>query len=292
MKTVLVTGATGKQGGAVARLLLEKGHSVRALVRDPRSPGALELHRLGAGLVEGSLENQRQLDAAAAGTDAVFAVTTPFEHGMEAEVQQGKALAEAAKSAGAHLVFTSVIFADRRTGIPHFETKWEIEQYIASLAIPHTILRPAYFMENLLSPMVMAALQHHHVIALPLSPDVPMMQVATADIAAMAVLAMENPDRIRGTREIAGDRLTGQESADILSRVTGRPIGYMAVPIDAIRSQSEDLAIMFEYFEHKRPQIDIGALHSEFPEVRWHTFEAWARKQDWSVLEQGAMALD
>jgi uncharacterized protein YbjT (DUF2867 family) len=288
MKTILVTGATGKQGGATARLLLEKGHSVRALVRDPESPAALDLRRRGAVLIEGSLENRAQVEAAANGANTVFAVTTPFEQGMTAEVEQGKALADAAKKAGAHLVFTSVIWADRRTGIPHFESKWEIEQYIGGLGIRHSILRPSYFMENLLSPMMMPALQHHSVIAVPLSPEVPLMQIAIADIGAMAVLAIEHPERVGGAREIAGDRLSGRESAEILSRVTGRSIGYMHVPIEAVRTQSDDIAIMFEYFERNQPTVDVAALRNDFPEVGWHTFEAWARKQDWSMLQRSA----
>jgi uncharacterized protein YbjT (DUF2867 family) len=282
-RTVLVTGATGKQGGAVARLLLERGHTVRALTRNSGSDAARQLIAAGAQVTQGNLENRTDLERAAAGADAIFAMSTPFEAGMQAEVAQGKSIADAAKSAGAHLVYTSVAWADRATGIPHFESKWEVEQYIQSLGIPHAVLAPVYFMENLTTLMA-EPLKRHNLIAVPLSPQVRQMQIAVSDIAAMAALVIEQPERLQGRRDIAGDALTGEESANILSTITGRQIKYGPVPIEAVRAQSEDLALMFEYFERETPSVDLEALRRDFPEAGWHTFEQWARAQNWSGL--------
>src|SRR5688500_14947318 len=108
---VFVCGATGQQGGAVARLLLSRGHHVRALVRNAESPAAQGIRSAGAELVSGSMDDGAGLVRAMDGVDAVFAVTTPFEAGMDAEVRQGKNLANAARQTGARIVFTSVAWA-------------------------------------------------------------------------------------------------------------------------------------------------------------------------------------
>jgi uncharacterized protein YbjT (DUF2867 family) len=247
----------------------------------------MQLATLGVQVHEGDLASSSDMAKAAEGADAIFAMSTPFEAGIEAEIVQGRAIADAAKSAGAHLVYTSVAWADRGTGIPHFESKWQVEQYIHSLGTPHAILGPVYFMENLTTQMA-EPLRLHSVIAVPLPPQVRQMQIAIADIASMAALLIEQPDRLRGRRDIAGDSLTGEDSARILSAVTGQEIRYLPVPIEAVRSQSEDLALMFEYFARHHLSIDLTALRRDFPEVGWHTFEQWARAQDWRGLVQRA----
>lgn len=107
--TVLVTGATGKQGGNVARQLLSKGHQVRGLTRNPDSPAAVELQRLGAEIVTGNLEDRASLEQAAQGVDAIFSMSTPFESDIETEIRQGKNVADAAKTVGVpYLVYSSV----------------------------------------------------------------------------------------------------------------------------------------------------------------------------------------
>ena len=126
---VLVGGATGQQGGAVARILLKRGHSVKALTRTPESEAAVRLGESGAELVQGSFDDRDSLEQAMRGVDAVYTMSTPFEAGLEAETRQGIMVADAAFSAGvAHFVFSSVGSADQKTGIPHFETKYRVEQ--------------------------------------------------------------------------------------------------------------------------------------------------------------------
>src|SRR5258708_19223545 len=147
--TVVVTGSTGKQGGAVARGLLERGHKVRAVTRDPNSSQAKSLANAGATLVAASLEDTAAITQALEGATSLFAMTTPFGGGTDAETRQGVAAADAAEAAGVHLVFTSVGSANRETGIPHFDSKYEVEKHIAKVGVRATILAPVFFMENL-----------------------------------------------------------------------------------------------------------------------------------------------
>jgi uncharacterized protein YbjT (DUF2867 family) len=290
-KRVLVTGATGQQGGAVARLLLSRGHHVRSLVRKPDSTAAEALRAAGAELVTGAMDDRAAIDRAVSGMDSVFLVTTPFEAGMDAEVRQGTVVADAAHQAGAHLVFTSVAWAWANTGIPHFDSKWKVEQHIVGLGMAASVLGPVYFMENAIASWSLDALRQG-LMAVPLTEGVRTPQIAVDTIAEFAVLAIEHPERLRGKRiDIASDTVTGPEAAAAVSRASGKAVRYHAVPLEAVRAQSEDLGLMFEYFETKQPQIDVEALRREYPEVRWRTYEEWANAQDWSrILGQSAKA--
>src|SRR5476649_2133499 len=147
--TVVVMGSTGNQGGAVARWLLARGHKVRAVTRDPNSSQAKSLASAGATLVAASLEDTAAITKALEGATSLFAMTTPSGGGTDGEIRQGVAAADAAKAAGVHLVFTSVGSANRETGIPHFDSKYEVEKHIAKVRVRATILAPVYFMENL-----------------------------------------------------------------------------------------------------------------------------------------------
>jgi uncharacterized protein YbjT (DUF2867 family) len=283
--TVVVTGATGKQGGAVARCLLERGHAVRGVTRKPESVQARELVRAGATLVTASLEDTAALTKALDGATSLFAMTTPFEGA--AETRQGVSAADAAKVAGVHLVFTSVGSANRQTGIPHFESKYEVEKHIARIGARATILAPVYFMENLYYGKEQLA---KGVYAAALPPARKLAQVAVADIGAVAVRVLEDADRFAGKRfDLASDELTGNEVVAILSRVTGRPFAYFQVPLDVVRQRmGEDGARMNEWFDRVGYTVDRAALRREFPDVAFHDFESWAKAQDWKALLQSA----
>jgi uncharacterized protein YbjT (DUF2867 family) len=272
--TILVTGATGRQGGALARLLLAKGHRVRALTRKADSPAASELRGRGADLTVGDFDDRASLERAMRGVDAVYLMATPFGAGIDAEVRQGKAAADVAADSGVrHLVYSSVSDADRQTGIPHFDSKYAIERHIQRLGIPYTIIAPAYFMENLDLRGVGAGR-----LALPLPASRPLQQTAVADIAGFAALVLESREPFLGKRlDIASDELTGRAMAEILSRVTGHTVEFLEVPVETVRARSEDLALMFEWFDRVGYSADIPALRREYPDVGWHSFEAWAR---------------
>jgi len=147
-KVIAVTGATGQQGGVVARRLLAEGWKVRALTRHADKPAAQELASLGADILPNDMENRSELDAAFKGAYGVFSVQNFWLPGVgyEGEIRQGKNVADAAKAVGVeHLVYSSVGAAHRGMGQKHFDSKWIIEQYIHSLDIPYTIFRPAAF---------------------------------------------------------------------------------------------------------------------------------------------------
>lgn len=284
--TVLVTGATGKQGGNVAHQLLAKGHKVRALTRRPDSAAARQLQELGAELAIGNLEDRAALEKAMQGVEAVFSMSTAFESDAETEIRQGKTVADAVKAVGVpHLVYSSVADGDRSTGVPHFDSKWEVEQYIRSLLIPHSIVAPAGFMENTIAQWAIEGLKQGKYSPGTKPSKSPMIQIAAEDIASFAVLMLEHRDRFCGLRvKIAADERPGYECAEILSRVTGKKIEYVPIPREFAQQQSEDFQIMWRWDEQVGTQIDIPALHQEYPEMRWHSFDEWAKKQDWSFL--------
>jgi uncharacterized protein YbjT (DUF2867 family) len=280
--TVAVTGATGKQGGAVARDLLARGHKVRAITRDPNSAQAKSLASAGASLVTASLDDTAAIRKALEGATSLFAMTTPFG-GTDAEIRQGVAAANAAKATGVHLVFTSVGSANRNTGVPHFDSKYEVEKHIAKVGVRATILAPVAFMENL---YFIKDQLTKGIYASALAPTRALAQVAVPDIGAVAVRVLEEPARFTGKRfDLAGDELSGNDAMNILSRVAGRSFTYFQVPLDVVRQgMGEDAVKMYEWFDHVGFSVDRAALRREFPDLAFQNFEAWARKQDWSVL--------
>ena len=283
---VLVIGATGQQGGSVARLLISRGHRVRAFTRRGDSAAARQLQELGAELAVGNNEERESVTQAAQGMDAVYAMTSFFESGTEAEVRQGEQIADAVKAAGVgHLVFMSVGSADRSTDIPHFESKHRIEQHIESLGIPNTIVAPVFFSENLFSPWTLPGLVRG-TLALPMPPDRPLQQVSVGDISSFVALVLENPSRFLGRRiDIASDELSGRQAAEIMSNTTGRIIDYAQIPIGKVYEMSEDMARMYEWFNDVGYSADVAALRRDYPETGWRSFEQWGSVQDWSVLD-------
>ena len=284
---VVVAGGTGKQGGAVVKSLLERGHKVRSITRSTDSAKAKGLADAGVTLVCASLEDTTALTKALEGATSLFAMTTPYEAGADAETRQGVCAADAAKAAGVHLVFTSAGSANRQTGIPHFESKRKVEDHIAKIGVRATVLAPVYFMENLYFGNEQLA---KGVYATPLPPTRRLAQVAVADIGAVAVRLLEDPGRFVGKRfDLGGDELTGDDVVAILSRVTGRPFTYFQVPLDVIRQRmGEDGAKMYEWFDRVGYTVDRAALSREFPDVAFHDFESWAKAQDWNTLLQTA----
>lgn len=276
---VLVTGATGTQGGAVARALLANGHPVRVLTRDPGKEPAKRLADLGAEVVAGDFDDAESLRRAATGTSAVFAMGTPFEAGAEAETRQGLALIDAAHQAGTgHLIYTSVASALDGTGIPHFESKAVVERHLAATGIPSTVVAPVAFIEAVLAPWAAPSLadgQYPSVLA----GDIPLQQVAIADLAAFVALIVEQPARFVGQRiELASVEPTGDQVVRALGRTLGRELVLTEIPVDR---SNHDLYAMVEFFRSGGYQVDIAALHAAYPEIGWHDLDTWLAEQDW-----------
>ena len=287
-RLILVSGATGQQGGAVARHLLREGVRVRALTRDSDQEAARALTDAGAEVVEGSFDDRASLDRALGGAYGAFSVQNFWTAGgPDGEVRQGTAFADAANDAGVeHFVYSSVGGAEKDTDIPHFDSKWQIEEHIRSLGLPATILRPVYFMENW-SQFTGDAIREGQ-LPQPLSPDTSLQQVAVEDIGAFAALAFSNPDDWIGRAvELAGDELTMTETAAVFSRVLGRDVEHVQVPWDAFEEQAgEEMTVMYRWFEDVGYDADIAALREAHPGLQ--RFEPFLHEHGWG--ETGADA--
>ncbi|MEU0568302.1 NmrA/HSCARG family protein [Nonomuraea sp. NPDC005983] len=261
---ILVTGVTGRQGGATAVQLLANGWPVRALVRDPHAPSARALKERGAELRVGDLDDPGSLAAAAAGAHGIFGVT-PDDHDLDREVRRGRNLADAGAAAGiSHFVFASVGGADRGTGIPYWESKWQIEQHIRALGLPATILRPVRFMENHTIPglplggIVDGELRHLF------DPETPVQLIAVTDIGAFAHLAFAHPqDHVGQAIEIAGDELTPSRTVELISRSLGREITYRQVSVDGAGLGPDAQRVFTD--ERGLWRADIAALRERHP---------------------------
>ncbi len=277
-KTILITGATGKQGGATLRHLAKRGgFKLRAMTRKPDGAPAKALAALGAEVVAGDLDDAASLERAVKGAWGVFAVQNTWEAGVEGEEEQGKRLAKVAKDAGVqHFVYTSVGSANRKTGIPHFENKARVEETVKKLGFPsHVILRPVFFMENLPSPWFL----NGDKLTTALKPETKLQMVAVDDIGKFSAAAFAEADKFKGAEiEYAGDAVTMDEAAAAVSELTGKTVTYQPIPIAAVRSNSDDFAKMLEWFDAVGYGADIPALEARWG-IRPITLRQWVRTQ-------------
>lgn len=282
---ILVTGATGHQGGTVLRHLKARGHRLRALVRDRNKPAAKALQKLGVEVFQGSFEDAQAIEQAAHFVDGAFLMGTAFEKGADGERQQGIAAIDALRAADVpYIVYSSVASASQHTGIPHFDSKFAVEHHLRSSGTPFAIVAPVAFMDNAIAPFSLPGLRQGQIGA-GLPPEKPLQMVALDDLGAFDAFVLENPPKFRGQRiEIASDELTGPQQAEVLSRRTGHSIQYRQVPLDALRQRSVDLALMSEWLSQHGYTVDIERLRRDYPDIGWHRFEEWAAEQDWPRL--------
>ncbi|WP_226005884.1 NmrA/HSCARG family protein [Natrinema salinisoli] len=267
MTSVLVTGATGNQGGAVVAHLLESDadFDVYGLTRDASGDRARELAEQGVTMVEGDMNDKESLAPHVADVDAVFAVTNFWTQGYDAQVQQGKNVAEVAAEEGVdQFVLSGVGSHERDTGIPHFDSAWEIDQHAQGLDLPLTVLQPVFFFQNF--EAFAEDVVEDGQIALPLEEGVSLQMIDVDDVGRAAAVAFEHPDEFVGERvELAGDELTLAETAEVLSTVTGREVDPVHVPIeDAYDSFGEEFTVMCEWFNEVGYDADIGELEDRF----------------------------
>ncbi len=282
-RKVLVTGATGRQGGAVVRHMLPKGWKLRALTRDPGSHAARALTQKGVEVVQGDLEDAASIARAAAGVYGIYSVQDFWAVGAKREVQQGKNVADAAKKADVkHFAYSSVGGAERNTGIPHWESKWEVEKHIRTLGLPATVIRPAAFMEMYYVDQVEIGILKGK-FADPIRADKPYQTIATDDIGAFVALAFERPAEFIGKElEIAGSELTNSEAAQVFSCVLGKPVKFQKLPLPLVRLiLGKEFYLMFRWFNEAGFKADIPGLGRAYPEIHLHTLEEWLRKEGW-----------
>ncbi len=283
-KIIAVAGATGQQGGKVAKRLLAQGWKVRALTRDVNKPVAQKLAAAGAEIVAGDMDNRAELDAAFKGVYGVFSVQNFWlpTVGYDGEIRQGKSVADAARAADVkHLVYSSVGAAHRGMGQKHFESKWQIEQHVQALGLPYTILRPVAFMDNY--NWQRPAISNGTFSGFGLRPDKTIQLIAVEDIGAIAALVFENPSAYLGrTLELAGDELTETQIAATLAKVIGRPVQLAAPQMPEGAVPTPEQIAMFTFFNGQGYAADIPALRQLYPDL--YTFEQWLRFTGWADL--------
>jgi uncharacterized protein YbjT (DUF2867 family) len=282
---ILVLGATGGQGGAVTAALLARQARVRAMVRRLGEPSVQRLMERGVEVVVGSFDDRAALGAAMKGAAAVFALTTPFEAGVDAEAAQGRAIVAAADDTRVpHLVFSSVAGADQHTGVPHFDSKAIIEKDVAASGLPYTITAPTYFFDNALggegADRIAAG-----IIDLPLPPDRPLQQLARPDMGAFAAKVLLDPKPYVGRRiELASDAVTPAQMAEALSTALGRPVRHEQTPLESIHNP--DMLAMWRFLNGPGYRVDIDALRTANPDIAWTSFVDWAQH----TFESGSRA--
>ncbi len=276
-KKILITGVTGSQGGSLAAALEGSDFQLQGMTRKPDSPAAQALREKGVTIVQGDLDDAASLKKALTGAWGVYAVQNTWEAGVEQEEEQGKRFATLAREAGVqHFVYGSVGSAHRATGVPHFDNKWRVEETVRGLGFPsHVIVRPVFYMENLLSPWFL----NGDTIYTALKPDTVLQMIAVQDIGKYSARAFTEADRLNGRAiDVAGDALTMPDAARLLSEGLGRPIKFVEIPIAEVRKNSEEIALMLEWFERVGYEADIPALEKEFGFTPT-TFAAWAAAQ-------------
>ena len=289
-KKILVFGATGAQGGSIARALLKRGQfDVRAFTRNPESPGARQLRDAGAEVVKGDLDDRASIRAALEGVYGVFGVTNFWEH-FDREERQGKNLVNAvAGSKVEHFILSSLPPIANATGgalkSPHFDIKAEHEEYAKSLGIPSTFVHVAFYFENFLAffpprPTGNGAFQ----LGFPQG-DTPLAAISVEDVGDIVAPLFEQPDLYIGkTLALAGDELPAAEYAAAMTRTVGADISYAHVPREVYARLgfpgAEDLADMFEFYRLHIPRrtSDIEACRAIAPELQ--NFETWLSKNE------------
>lgn len=249
-KPILVTGATGKQGGAVARHLLANGHSVRALTRNPDKYAAVSLKDAGAEIVKADLEDKASLYEAFKGAAGLYSVQDFLEAGVDAEIRQGmNSIAALKESDIEHVVYTGASTMDRHTGVPHLDSKWKIEMAIREAGKPWTVFRPAAFMDNW--EWDRESIMETGVVSYPMHPDTPYAQIACDDIGRMVAQAFEEPEKwANKAAPITGELSSMKEITATIGKVLGHDIQYKQISWDEIKeNQGEELMLMYKSFD-------------------------------------------
>lgn len=267
--------ATGQQGGAVVRHLLKDGWKVRAFVRNTDSDSAKTLAKDGAELVQGDLEDSVSIENAMQDVYGVFSFPN-MASGLEGEIRQGKAVADAAKATGIqHLVQSSVGGVERNSGVPHFESKWQIETYIQELGLPVTSIRPAYFMENFnwkRSEILGGTLE-----SMGITDGKALQMISVNDIGAFTAIVFNEPEKYIGqSLEIAGDELSESQTAEVFARVLSNDVEFIP---QQTKSPYEDMAIMVEWFNTDGYEANIDNLRTIHPSLM--TLEDWIKQSGW-----------
>lgn len=248
MKTIFVTGATGNQGGAVVASLINKGFKIKVLTRRTDSAKAQNLQKLTVELIKGDLNELNTYRNHLKDIDGIFSVQT-FENGVDKELKQGIDLANLAKEYGVnHFLYSSVAGADLNTGIPQFDSKYKIENYIKQLGLPYTILRPNSLFENFLIPQIKGRILKGK-LASPINKNKKQQFISAVDIGEISASIFLNKNKYLGkTITIGSEEMDMQQVANVFSEVLGKEISYQKFPMLIARLvMGKDLYKMFKW---------------------------------------------
>jgi uncharacterized protein YbjT (DUF2867 family) len=280
---ILVTGATGHQGGAVTRHLLAAGWPVRALTRDASSQKAHALAGIGAEVVQGDMGDPATLRPCMDGACGVYSVQNPMISGMDAEISQGRNIADVAREAGVrHLVYGSAGTGESGTGISSWESKLQVEAHMRSLELPVTILRPMAFMELMTDRMYYPPVSTWRLMPNLMGEDRPVGWLAADDLGAIAAIAFADPDRYVGQElNLVSDVQSIRQCRELYREVMGRPPRRAPMPVWMFeRFVGTDLTTMWRWLRTHEFDIDPGPTLAIHPGAR--------QVGDWLRLEANA----
>jgi uncharacterized protein YbjT (DUF2867 family) len=265
---ILVAGATGNQGCAAARHLLDQGWKVRALTRNPDSRMARELRDLGAELAQGDFDDRTSLDHTLVGIYGVFMPSTQVNLRVTGatEIKYGNALIEAAKEAGVrHFVYSSEKGANKNKDLEYLASKGRVESRLRELGLPATILRHAFFVEWLTGP---SAPSVRRGLEKGLKPDQTIQVISLDDIGAFTAIVFNDPKRFIGQEiEIAGDEATLEQIAQIYRRVKGKDLKSTWLPYGLIVRMG-DFGKFIQHIPGQEARADIASLRILYPGLK------------------------
>lgn len=275
-RTIAVVGATGLQGRAVSRRLLDQGWRVRALTRDPDGAGARELASLGAEVVRADSEDRAGLERSFAGAVGVYSVQNHHISGHDGEVRQGKNIADAVVAATvSHLVYASTGNGRPGTGIGSWEAKVVVAEHARSLGVPLTVLRPTAFMELMTEKRFYPQASVWHVMPKLMGESRPVGWLTVEDLAVIAERAFADPATFVGADlSLAGDVLSIEQCRQTWREVTGRPPRRFPMPVWLFeRFTGTDETTMWKWLRDHDMPFDTEATRAIHPGAR--TLRDW-----------------
>ena len=264
---VVVAGATGRQGGAVARHLLSDGWRVRALTRKPEGKPAQRLAALGTEVLGADMADPMTLGTAFRGAYGVYSVQNPMGAGLDGEIEQGRNVADAAKEAGVrHLVYGSS-GPGRRTDVGFWNSKLVVQAHMQALALPITVLRPMAFMELMTDKAFFPPVAMWHVMPKLTGADRPIPWLCVDDLGAITAKAFADPDRFIGADlKLVADIRSNAECREIWREVTGRKPRKFPMPTWLFeRFAGTDLSAMWRWLQSNDTNTDQTQTRSILP---------------------------
>lgn len=264
-KTILVFGATGRMGGAVARHLHRDGWCVKGISRNPQSAKAQELIAKGIDVLQGDMDVPTTLKTAFKNAYGVFLTVNWFDSGIEGELKQSMNVADLAADANVqHLVFGAAGTGQRGTGLEHFEVKIDILEYLRSKNVPTSVIYPAPFMELMTDPSLFPQLVMWNAKIKVVGLDVPIPWIATDDIGALATMMFNNPDEYigRGLKPV-GDWKTPGECRQIYQELAGKKPFRIPVPLWLMRRMIPQMTDMIKMWEWIHTVDDMTAIQND-----------------------------